>query len=85
MVEIKAKELGIDINELIWGYINRGLMSDGLNGDVFKELHSKEYLAKVNKALGIDWRTPNIIRYWMLIRLIWRDIVKEFQSQNYWF
>lgn len=54
MVEIKAKELGIDINELIWGYINRGLMSDGLNGDVFKELHSKEYLAKVNKALGID-------------------------------
>lgn len=53
MVEIKAQELGISVDELIWGYINRGLMSDNLNEDVFNENHSSDFLNEVNEALGI--------------------------------
>lgn len=44
----------MSIDELILGYINRGLMSDGLSDEVFNELHSNEYLSKVNETLGID-------------------------------
>lgn len=53
MVENKAQELGISVDELIWGYINRGLMSDNLNEGVFKENHSSDFLNEVNEALGI--------------------------------
>ena len=53
MVEKKASELNIPVEELIWGYINRGLMSDNLNKDVFTHSHSKEFLDEVNEALGI--------------------------------
>ena len=53
MVEEKASELNIPVEELIWGYINRGLMSDNLNEEVFNHSHSKEYLNEVNDALGI--------------------------------
>jgi len=53
MVEEKASELNIPVEELIWGYINRGLMSDNLNEEVFNHSHSKEFLNEVNDALGI--------------------------------
>jgi len=53
MVEEKAGELNIPVEELIWGYINRGLMSDNLNEEVFNHSHSKEFLNEVNDALGI--------------------------------
>ena len=53
MVEEKASELNIPVEELIWGYINRGLMSDNLNEEVFNHSHSKELLNEVNDALGI--------------------------------
>lgn len=54
MVEEKAEELGISVGQLIYNYINRGLLSDGLNDDVFWKLHSEEYLKKINEALGLD-------------------------------
>lgn len=54
MVENKAREVGMSADELIWCYINRGLMSDNLNDEVFNELHSEKYLKEVNEALGID-------------------------------
>ena len=54
MVEKKADELGITVYQLIYNYINRGLLSDGLNEDVFWRLHSKEYLKEINEALGLD-------------------------------
>lgn len=53
MVEEKASELNIPVEELIWGYINRGLMSDNLNEEVFNHSHSKEFLNEVNDALDI--------------------------------
>lgn len=53
-VEKKANELNMTIDDLIWGYINRGLMSDALSDEVFNRLHSNEYLSKVNETLGID-------------------------------
>lgn len=54
MVEKKAKEMHMSIDELIWGYINRGLMADNLNEDVFEEVHSQKFLMEVNDALGVD-------------------------------
>lgn len=54
MVEDKADELGISVNQLISNYINRGLMSDGLNEDVFWRFHSEEYLKQVKDALNVD-------------------------------
>ena len=54
MVEKKAKKLNISVNQLIWGYVNRGLMSDALNDDVFNKLHSKKFLKEINESLGVD-------------------------------
>lgn len=54
LVEIKAGELNISVDELIWRYVNRGLMGDGLNEDVFNEFHSDEYLSSIIKTLGLD-------------------------------
>lgn len=54
MVEEKAEELGISVGQLIYNYINRGLLSDSLNEDVFWILHSNEHLKEINEALGLD-------------------------------
>jgi hypothetical protein len=54
LVEKKAQELGISVDQLIWGYINRGIMCDGLNERVFNENHSEKFLKEVNDALGLD-------------------------------
>lgn len=54
MVEDKADELNISVDQLISNYINRGLMSDGINEDVFWRLHSKEYLKQINDTLDVD-------------------------------
>jgi hypothetical protein len=39
---------------VIWGYINRGLMDDAIENEVFEHSHSKEFLNEVNDALGVD-------------------------------
>ena len=54
MVEKQAKNIGMDVDELIWAYINRGLMSDNLSEDTFNECHSEKYLCVINDALGVD-------------------------------
>ena len=54
MLEIKAQELHISLDRLIWNYVNRGLMGDNINEDKFKELHSEEFLKEVNEALGLE-------------------------------
>ena len=54
MVEEKASELNIPVEELIWGYINRGLMDDNINEDIFEEVHSESFLNEVNEALDVD-------------------------------
>ncbi|MDO5860790.1 hypothetical protein [Methanobrevibacter sp.] len=54
MVENKAKELKISVGELIYNYINRGLLYDGLNEENFERLHSKETLKEIDDALNID-------------------------------
>ena len=54
MVEKKAEELGISVGQLISNYINRELMSDAINEDVFWRLHSKEHLNHVNDTLNVD-------------------------------
>ena len=52
MVEKKAKELHTDVDELIWCYINCGLIDEGFNDDIFNKMHSNEYLSQVDEALG---------------------------------
>lgn len=54
MVEKKANELGMSSDQLIWGYINRGLMDDNFGDEVFREVHSEKFLNEVNEALGLD-------------------------------
>ncbi len=54
MVENKAKELKISVGELIYNYINRGLMFDGLNEENFERLHSEETLKEIDEALNVD-------------------------------
>ena len=54
IVEKQAKELNMTVNELIWGYINRGLMGDALNEENFNKLHSKNFLKIVDETLNVD-------------------------------
>lgn len=54
LVEKKARELGISVDQLVWGYINRGIMCDDLNERAFNENHSEKFLKEVNDALGRD-------------------------------
>ena len=54
MVEKQAKKFKMTTDELIYAYVKRGLMSDGINKEKFKELHSEEYLSEVNNALNVD-------------------------------
>ena len=53
-VEKEAKKYKITVEEQIIRYIHRGLMSDGINEEVFEELHSKEYLDEVYNGLKLD-------------------------------
>lgn len=50
----KANELHISLETLIWNYINRGLMDDNINEDIFEEVHSESFLNEVNEALDVD-------------------------------
>ncbi len=54
MVEEQAKSLDISIDQLIWNYINRGLMGDSINEEALEELHCQEYLNEIEYALGLD-------------------------------
>lgn len=54
MVERKAQELHVSVDELIWGYVNRGLMGDNLTEETFDELHSDKFLKEVDDALDVD-------------------------------
>lgn len=54
LVEDKANQLNIPVNELISNYINRGLMGDNCNDDTFRKLHSEKFLKEVNEALNVD-------------------------------
>ena len=54
LAERKAEEFKIDVDELIWRYVNRGLMEDSFDRDQLEELHSEEELKEINKALGLD-------------------------------
>lgn len=50
----KANDLHISLETLIWNYINRGLMDDNINEDIFEEVHSESFLNEVNDALDVD-------------------------------
>lgn len=54
MVEDKAIQLKMPVNQLISNYINRGLMGDGCNVDNFKRLHSDKFLSDIDEALDVD-------------------------------
>ncbi len=54
LTEKKAKELNISVDQVIWNYINRGLMEDNVDEGLFEEVHSKKYLTEVKRALGIE-------------------------------
>ena len=53
LVEDKAKEVHMSVENLITCYINRGLMSDSIGEDVFAHNHSEEFQQEVNETLGL--------------------------------
>ena len=53
-VERKAEEFNTDVDDMIWCYVNRGLMSDTIDLDRLKEFHTEERYKKINEALGLD-------------------------------
>lgn len=53
MVEKKAKELNMSVDDLIWGYVNRGLMSDNISDEVFWDNHTR-LIKEVNEKLGLE-------------------------------
>lgn len=54
LVEKKAEEWHMAVDEVIWGYINRGLFNDSISEKEFRHTHSKEFLDEMNEALGLD-------------------------------
>ena len=68
MLEKKASECHITLDELIWNYINRGLMGDSLNEDDFKKWHSEEFLKEVNDTLNVDY---------IIEVLLWQALLSE--------
>lgn len=53
MVEDKAKKLKWSVDDLIWAYVNRGLMNDGLDEEKLKERHSNGFLEEINEIMGL--------------------------------
>lgn len=54
MVEKKAQEWKMTPDDVIWAYINRGLLDDGLGEHVFEKMHSEKFLKQINDALDVD-------------------------------
>ena len=54
MLDKKAMEFHMSIDELGWGYINRGLADDSFNDEILNKLHSEKYLKQINDALGLN-------------------------------
>ena len=54
LLQHKSKEMKMSLKDVIWMYINRGILEDRIGDDVLFELHSDEYMDKVDKALGLD-------------------------------
>lgn len=54
MLEKKAEEYQISLDQLILNYINRGLVGDSLDEDDYIKWHSEEFIKEVNEALDVD-------------------------------
>ena len=52
MAEEKAQELNVSVYKLIWRYINRGLIDDNFDEELFNKVHSEKFLKEVDNALG---------------------------------
>lgn len=53
MVEKRAKVLNMSVDDLIWGYVNRGLMSDNISDEVFWDNHTR-LIKEANEKLGLE-------------------------------
>lgn len=53
LVKAKAKKLNTSVDELVWAYVNKGLMNDGLNEDKLEEKHSSGFLEEINEIMGL--------------------------------
>ena len=53
LIQLKSDDSEKSVKDVIWMYINRGILEDSIGDDILFKLHSDEYMDKVNKALGI--------------------------------
>ena len=72
MVEKKAKELNMSVDDLIWGYVNRGLMSDNISDEVFwdkKIIPLKNYILLLFEILLKNLKFVQVF----FLRLIYKE------------
>ena len=53
LLQDKSKESKKSVKDIIWMYVNRGILEDDFSDEVLFKFHSEEYMRKVDKALGL--------------------------------
>ena len=54
LLQDKSKESKKSVKDLIWMYINRGILMDRLGDDLMFKFHSEEHMDKLDKILGLE-------------------------------
>ena len=54
LLQDKSKESKKSVKDVIWMYINRGILEDDFSDEVLFKFHSEEFMRKVDKILGLD-------------------------------
>ena len=54
LLQDKSVEMEMSLKDVMWMYINRGILKDRLGDDLMFKFHSDEYMEKLDKILGLD-------------------------------
>ena len=54
LVEKEAEKCNASVDEIIWRYVNRGLMGDYLHKDELELFYSQIDFKKIDRDLGLD-------------------------------
>ena len=60
LVEKEAEDCNSTVDEVIWRYVNRGLIGDYLHIHDLEPFHAQIDMTKINKDLGLDWKSKKI-------------------------
>ena len=54
LLQNKSSEMKISLKDVMWMYINRGILMDRLGDDLMFKFHSEEHMDKLDKILGLE-------------------------------